>query len=80
MVQIEFSIIRARLVQMLQFLLPANATAAIDAVNEVYLDAVPLPPVFNYHSYYMDQGALPLQYVKIVGDKHIPKGVPSYYL
>lgn len=82
-VQIEFPIITSGLAYLLTYVLPSELKNDLDIIRGIYGEFVPLPPYFgqslprmpvmNFYSYYMEPGALPMQYVKVPSDEHIPK-------
>jgi hypothetical protein len=86
-VRIEFPIITSGLIMMTEFLLPSNASIEVAGINEYYQKFLPPPayfgeslptmPVQTVYNFYMEPGALPLQYVKIVGDEHIQQFYPK---
>ncbi|CAB9503284.1 expressed unknown protein [Seminavis robusta] len=82
-VNIGYPIITSGLLYMLEFLLPPALSVLLTNVNSYYQSLLPVPPyfaeslpqmpVFNYYSNFMQPGAIPLQFVKIVADKHLPQ-------
>jgi len=80
----EVPIITSGLMYMLETLLPSDLASNVSRVNHIYQEFLPRPPyfadgpaqmpVYNYYSYFMGKtDAIPLQYVKMTADKHIPQ-------
>lgn len=83
-VQIENPLVTDGALFMLEALLPPNSTitsqvtaARQDFENALYFppyfaDSLPRLPVVNYYDNFMEPGAMPLQYVDMPPDQHIP--------
>jgi len=86
-VNVGIPLVSAGLLYMLDYLLPSALTENLKSAISTYEAAVPTPPyfdegiprfaVYNHYNRFMDPGALPLQYVKIVADRHIQQFWPK---
>jgi len=84
-IMISYPIIEAGLLDMFQSLLPSNSSFAeeLNEASAAYTDTLPIPPVYahsfprmpvsNYYVSFMQPEALPLQYIKVAPDAHIPR-------
>jgi len=82
-VQIQNPFITVGALIMLEALLPLNASTSLSSLRQDFSESLPFPPYFadslprlpvvNYYDNFMEPGALPLQYVDMPPDQHLPK-------